>query len=391
MHVLMPWQNCITGTSKNPAWVNRSFLLIILLFLPWFVFSYGSLEPFNFPSARAAALGGHHVAAGDDFYSLFSNPASLRSVEEQFSIAALSLSVHGPVFELLDLFFEKHDDFDISGIIGKRGFAAGIDLGGPLAAGWVGRGKGIGLFNRTMINARVSGTRIRPVASEDFLLVGGYSHRVMDKNSHILDAGFLAKGFARGEISLDASIFSAANAFDDFWSSPFRTTLGLGVDLGVRYAYKNGLALALVYHDAYSPALTTHYETFQRFRDGNSISKSYSTLRPRLDAGISYTLKGIVLEKYISQMVFMADYFDIMDYQNTLSRNPLLNIGIGAEIRLLDALDLRFGIGDALPAVGIGLNLTFMRLEFGFRGRELGKDPGIQPVYSLELDFIFRY
>jgi hypothetical protein len=90
-------------------------------------------------------------------------------------------------------------------------------------------------------------------------------------------------------------------------------------------------------------------------------------------------------------MTVMADYRDILDFTSLISRNPILNIGAGLELTVLNVLSFRVGITDALPSFGLGLDLTFMTLDFAIRGKELGLDPGIQPVYGLDLGLLFRY
>jgi hypothetical protein len=164
-----------------------------------------TIDPFVMPSARFAALGGNHSAMGDDFYSLFLNPAAFVDVNEKFSTAEITLSTYGPVFELVDLFRNSSgSELDISGVVGPGGFAAGFDLGGPLSLGWVGRGLGLGVCNRVKASAAVSGINLRPLVSAELLFVGGYAFRVLDKGSHQLDAGFLGKGFFRGALNMEA-------------------------------------------------------------------------------------------------------------------------------------------------------------------------------------------
>ncbi|MDR1142753.1 MAG: hypothetical protein LBK77_00885, partial [Spirochaetaceae bacterium] len=62
-----------------------------------------------------------------------------------------------------------------------------------------------------------------------------------------------------------------------------------------------------------------------------------------------------------------------------------------AEITLLKILRLRAGIAEALPSVGFGIDMKILAFDFAIRGRELGLDPGIQPVYAVDLGFLFRY
>ena len=47
----------------------------------------------SFPSARAAALGGPHVAGADDLGVLFANPAGFRSAGPELSVAEVNVNV----------------------------------------------------------------------------------------------------------------------------------------------------------------------------------------------------------------------------------------------------------------------------------------------------------
>jgi hypothetical protein len=378
--------------------MRRFFPLTVLVFfvLP-FSLPGETVEPFVMPSARFGGLGGRHAAVGDDFYSLFTNPAAFVDVKDQFSIAEFSISTYGPVFELIDLFRENSgssSNLDISRIVGPGGFAAGFEVGGPLSLGWVGRGLGLGLFNRLKSTAAVSGTKIRPLMSGEFLLVGGYSFRIVDNNGHRFDAGFLGKGFFRGILSLEASIFDAADILDDPMGRPFKTHLGLGLDLGLRYTLRENFTAALVCYDVYSPVLVTPYDSMSAFGDKSGPSAggaSYATVERRLDLGFKYRIRSVTIERYISSITVMADYRNFLDLFSLIPRNPILNVGLGLELKVLNALSFRFGIADALPAFGIGLELSFATLDLAIRGKELGLDPGVQPTYALDMGLLFRY
>jgi hypothetical protein len=373
--------------------MGRFFFVFFIIIALAFPLAGEVIEPFVMPSARSGALGGVHAAFADDFYVLFTNPAAMVDVEQEFSAAEITLSMYGPVFEILDVLSDyggSGGPLDISGIVGKRGFAAGFDMGGPLALGWVGRGLGVGVFNRTKSDAVVTGTVIRPALSEELLFLGGYSFRLLNKNRHSLDAGFLGKGFYRGVIDLETSIFDASNLFKDISARAFSTYLGLGFDLGLRYTFADDLAVGLVCYDVYSPVSVTNYASFSDFGK-KSESGEYATVRRRLDLGVSYRIHSEFLDRYISDFVVMADYQDFLDFASLIPRNPILNVGIGAELVILNVFSLRIGIADALPAAGFGLDLRFMKLDCAIRGKELGLDPGVQPVYAIDIGLLFRY
>jgi len=121
------------------------------------------------------------------------------------------------------------------------------------------------------------------------------------------------------------------------------------------------------------------------------VPTEYGMISPKLDAGISFTPRFAVLERYLSGLIFLLDYHDFLDLLNPIPRNPILNVGIGLELVVLDALSLRAGIADALPSLGLGLDLTFMRMDFAMRGIELGLDPGKNPAFAFDLGLLFRY
>jgi hypothetical protein len=347
------------------------------------------LKPFVMPSARAGGFGGIHAAQGDDFSAIFSNPASLAGLEKEFSAAELTISFYGPVFELLDLAINNSGDVDISPLVGPGGFAAGFDIGGPIALGLVSQGFGFGIFNRTVADARVASSRIRPIVSEEIFLVGGYSFRILERDAHVLDSGFLGKGFYRGVLNLEASIFDVTSMFDDISSYPYSTQFGLGLDLGIKYTFAGTLTLALAGYDVFSPALVTDYAEFSD--SGSGGDQSYAVVQPRLALGVLYRIRNDFLDRYISDFIVMLDYRDFLDLFSLIPRNPILNISLGAEISLLEILRLRVGMAEALPSVGFGIDMKILTLDFAIRGRELGLDPGVQPMYAVDLGLLFRY
>ena len=372
------------------------FFIWAFIFLIYSVFPVSgetpAIEPFVMPSARFAALGGNHAAMADDFYAIFLNPAAFVDVDEKFSVGEISFSTYGPFLEIIDLL--RNENSDISGIVGPGGLAVGFDLGGPLSVGWVGRGLGLGLFNRVRTAAAVSGTMLRPLVSGELLFVGGYAFRIIKRDSHLLDAGFLGKGFYRGALNLEAPIFDATSLLDDPTAQPFGAYLGLGLDLGLRYSFRENLSVALVCYDVYSPVLATPYDSLSDYVDKSGPSSggsSYATVKRRLDLGVKYRIRSNFIDRYISRLSVMADYHNFLDLFSLIPRNPILNIGLGVELTLLNALTFRVGIADALPAFGLGLDLTFMTLDFAIHGRELGLDPGIQSVYAMDIGLLFRY
>jgi hypothetical protein len=395
-----PGTRSSSGGGKGRVWTSslkRLFVVLVFaLFFPVLSLPGESVSPFVLPSARSSAIGGNHIALADDFYSLFTNPAAFVGVEREYSLAEITLRTYGPLFEILDLVVNSNtesplENLDLSGIIGPSGFATGFDMGGPLALGWVGRGLGLGLFSRIKTDVKVSGLTLHSAVSGEILMLGGYSFRLLNMPYHVLDAGFLGKGFFRGGMNLDGSIFDVETLFEDPLDNEFKTYLGLGLDLGLKYTFAEDLSAALVCFDVYSPVLISAFSSFEAFRDKEYPGRDYGTIKPRLDFGLKYRIRSSFLDRYISNFSIMADYRNFLDLASLIPRNPVLNVGIGVEVLVLNVLSLRIGVADALPAAGFGLDLSFMKLDCSIYGKELGLDPGIQPVYAIDFSLLFRY
>ena len=373
----------------------RFFPFILIIVFASFSLTAEQLQPFVMPSARASGFGGIHAAQGDDFSAIFSNPASFAGIEKQFSAAEITFSLYGQVFEILDTAARKSGNIET--VVTSEGFAAGFDIGGPIALGLVNNGLGVGFFNRTVMDIKSMeispGIRyLVPTAWEEFFLVGGYSFRILDRNSYSFDIGILGKAFYRIMADLEIPSTDISN-----WSEntqipslkPLQTHFGVGIDLGIKFNFNDTFTLALAGYDVYSPALVTKYNQFSDY--GRGGDQSYGTVQPRLALGFLYQLRNEFLERYISGIIFMADYRDFINLFDKDRRNPLLNVSLGLEISLLKILKLRAGMAEALPAGGFGIDMTFMMLDVAVRGKQLGDKPGEKNMFAFDVGLLFRY
>jgi hypothetical protein len=177
-------------------------------------------------------------------------------------------------------------------------------------------------------------------------------------------------------------------------NSAFDLTTGVGMDVGLRWAWKNIFAAGLVYRDAYSPAIVTKYSSIQGFLGDSASAKTgnstYETLPSSLDVGFSWTPELGVLSKVMDSLVLSLDYKDILDLFSVFPRNPILNVGLGLETRVLNIVRIRAGIADALLSAGMGIDLGVCTVNLAVFGTELGLDPGDRTCYNLLVDFSFK-
>ncbi|HUX39228.1 MAG TPA: hypothetical protein VMV44_15115 [Rectinemataceae bacterium] len=357
------------------------------------------VEPFDIPIANFSAMGGPHAALADDWSLLFSNPAGLADAQPQLIASQVAAKMTGPLFDialatlgggsLIDNFVQVLQNN------GYQVYTAG-DFVGPLSFGYVGQGIGFGLFNRShaVVDA-ASITNISVLVQEDILLVGGYSYGMDLGPKHRLEAGLLAKGFARGGISTTTDVLSLTTIVSNYMAQPFDLETGIGLDLGLRWLWKPlGLSAGIVCRDIYSPVLVNSYSSVQGFiaNPQSSLLGSTAGQIPRnLDVGVAWTMPSGGLWGLVDSLSVAVDYGHILDLFAAFSRNPILNLGLGIETRFLDIVSLRAGLAEGYPTAGASLDLAVMKLNLAAWGSELGLEPGSRPAFNLMSSLEFSY
>jgi hypothetical protein len=381
-----------------------SFLSVVTLSASPFIF-----EPMRFPSARIDALGGLHAALADDISVLLSNPAGFRSAGPQFSVAELTTTLSGPIFSLADVVFRIAGGADPSSLLLEpdvqkllNSLYAGATINGPLALGYIGEGLGFGVFNSSGVNFTTQGTvpTVTTEMHEDLLFVAGYGFRIplpTDWQS-TLDLGFSVRTFTRASIEWSESILSFFSLLTSpspsaFLDQPFTMDVGFGLDAGALYNWNKLISVGLAARNLYSPVMRNSYASANDFSAGASPTVSYGNAPLDLSLGVLYTPRFEFLDGYLSDLKFMLDYNDMLDFWThpATASNPLLHFGLGAEATLLDVLAVRTGFGDGYFSAGLGLNLTAFRFDLTMFGHELSTEPGLRPSFNLIFSTLFRY
>lgn len=359
--------------------------------------------------AREAALGGVHAALADDLSTLFSNPAGFRSAGPELSLSELTVGLSGPVFDLANIFVQSTGGGGVETLLTSpavqdllRSLRARLGLVGPVAFGYVGGGLGFGFFNDSEVRFASSGVvpTLSAQARETFSLSGGYAFRIpLGSDRHALDVGALLKAFVRGEVAISRDLLGLLGLFqnpslDILLDSPFTLDVGAGVDVGVRYSLDERFSVGIVARDAYAPFLRNTYASTQSLIDGLAPTERDSSQLIPLDLSVGLAIRPALgrLERVISDLRILVDYTDILDFvvQPSTARNPVLHVGLGAEVVLLDVLALRAGFAQGLFAAGLGIDLTFFTLNLSMFGQELSTEPGLSPTYNVVLGLEFR-
>jgi len=394
--------------------MSKSVRVVLALLLTFASAAALSASPFifesmRFPSARIDSLGGLHAALADDISVLMANPAGFRSAGPQFSVAELTTNLSGPIFSIADVIFRIVGGTSPTSLLLEpdvqkllTSLYAGATINGPLALGYIGEGLGFGFFNSTGFNFATQGTvpTVTTQMREDLLFVAGYGFRIPlpDKLQSTLDLGFSVKAFTRAGIQWSESILSffsliTSPSLSNFLDQPFTLDVGFGVDAGALYAWNKLISVGLVARNLYSPVARNSYASVNAFSSGAAASMSYGIAPLDLALGLLFTPRIGFLDAYMSSPKIMLDYSDIVDFWThpDTASNPLLHLGLGAEVTLLDVIAVRAGFGDGYFSAGLGMNLTVFRLDLTMFGRELSTEPGLRPSYNLIVSTLFRY
>jgi len=355
-------------------------------------------EPFRLDLARPLAMGGSHAALADDWGLLFANPAGLASAKPRLFVAQVGARASGPLFDMAQAFLGGGSMIDTFVSVLKANdysLYTTADIAGPLSFGYVGKGLGFGLFNRTHAVVDAAGiSSVRILAAEDILLVGGYAVGLDLGPNHRLEAGILAKGFARASADKATDALSLVSIVGDPLGLPFTIGTGIGIDVGLRWAWTAGFSAGLACRDLYSPLLLSRYTSVQGFLDGAStalVSSIPSEVRRNLVVSLAYSMPPGGLWGLVDGLVIAADYSHLLDLLETFHRNPVLELGLGFELRVLDIIALRAGLSEGYPSAGASLDLAVTRLDLSVWGSELGQEPGSRPAFNLMVSLDFTY
>ncbi|HTX74040.1 MAG TPA: hypothetical protein VMC79_14520 [Rectinemataceae bacterium] len=373
-------------------------LALIALASTWAV---NEIDPFTPPEGRSLAMGGVHAALADDYYVLLSNPAGIAVAPKQLLVSQLGFDAAGPLFDFANMAVAGGDlTASLQQLFAKNNYRiySGFTMPGPVSFGYIDHGLGFGVFNTTgFVLNMASASSIKVNLREDFLLTGGYALRFDLGKGHSLDAGVGAKGFVRGESADTYDVLGLSSLLSSptqIFAAPYTMSTGIGLDMGLRWAYDEVVAAGLAWRDVYSPAfISTYSGGIMDFLNstGAAPSTSYAVIHPNLDFGLMWKPKLGRLGQVLDSLEFAMDYSDVLDLLSLLPRNAILNVSFGVETRVLDILYIRAGIRDALLSAGVGLDLNVFTLNIAAYGEELGLEPGTRPVYNLLMSLEFRY
>ncbi len=354
------------------------------------------------------AMGGLHAASAEGYTTLFTNPAGLSEAEPQFSVSELTIGATGKIFDIAGIVIDVVGGAEVEKLLTSSsvsdllsGLYTSVNIGGPLSFGYVGNGLGFNITNsQDVILENAGALNVNMTVSETVLLQGGYGVRFMLPPNQLseLEMGLLLRSFIVGQLQMEKNLLELVSLlqnldFSILTSQSFSVLNGIGVDLGLRYEYDDFFAFGITIQDVYTPTVRSYYTSLDEFLGGSEVTATQGGIVPlNLSAGVQLRPEISFLQHYISDIRFLLDYRDILDFvfQNASARHWVLHLSFGMELTFLEILSLRGGFAEGLFAAGMGIDLTVFQLQAAMFGSELSTDPGLRPAYNFALAFEFR-
>jgi hypothetical protein len=355
-----------------------------------------TIAPFQFVSPRANGMGGVHAAFADDFGTIFVNPAGISTVEDQFSLAAVNVTLND-INTMLRLLSSGFSDTAVYADKFQNHLEARFDIGGPLAIGYIKKDFGLGLMNHQFLKAWWDRNDIFVINAnvvEEVAFYAGQSFPISNfEKTMTFSLGYMLKPAMRLVFApRDIQLIEFRYILQNLQKEPFQTHLGLGLDTGFLLSFSDTVYFAGVCRDIVSPVLVSRYANFAEFVNGiRPVGTSTEWIKPTYDFSICFRTKNTIIYEVVEDIVFTVDYHGLGNLLENIDRNPLLDIGAGIELRLLRAFWLRIGWQQMLPGGGFGIDLGWAKLDAAVFGETFGSQPGDFQSVSFSLGLSFRY
>jgi hypothetical protein len=392
-----------SGTFENGNMGYFRFIAAVMLFVALPLLgqnqntpeSETTIVPFQFMSPRTNGMGGIHAALADDFDTIFVNPAGFTTTEDQFSAAAVNITLTDND-SILKLLASDFADPLVYSAIFKNRFETGLNMGGPLALGLIKGNFGLGVLNHQYIKVwwdRYDMFVLNANAVEEIVLYAGQSIPLLKEGPVIFTPGYVIKPAVRFVYApRDIQFIDFRYILQNLKKEPFETHFGIGLDAGFLLSFFDTVYVAGVCRDIVSPFFVSRYTTFEDFLldSSNSSGKSTEWIKPTYDFSICIRTKNTIIYEVVEDIVFTIDYH-LSNFLENPSRNPLLDIGAGIELRLLRAFWLRAGWQKMLPGGGIGIDVGWGQINAAFFGETFGNQLDDHRSTSFSLGLTFRY
>jgi hypothetical protein len=376
-------------------------------------------DVFRPTSARIEAMGGAGIATATGADAFFMNPANLGAGTFSMNLPSVSLTLFNPkaiidsgIIE--DIQAGGSDPGMVAASVATKYLGIvkagkGDILTTDIAASFTGGGLGFGVQLQEQLHTTSSdGSFGADKVIAEFNLAGtvGLGFRLdLIPGFLSVDAGASARFTYRAytnEIGLSSAI-NLAQSSDDVGYALMRDTMlaagwGIPIDAGVNVNLPFGLRASAVARNLNSVFTMQNYSELgawvNEMAELADYEPVYTDLDPQatvtpftyeipwtLDVGLGWTPDLGSLSALLRPSLAI-DLVDFLGYlENTDDLWTRLNIG--AEVRVLNMIDIRAGLNKGYKSVGVGLDLLLVHIDASYYWREYGVAIGDKPIDAL--------
>jgi hypothetical protein len=206
----------------------------------------------------------------------------------------------------------------------------------------------------------------------------------------------MIKSFVEGGVELSESLLDLYSVIASanpgvLINQPFSLGLGAGLDAGIRYSWNGLISVGLVGRNIPTFTARNTYSSIVSLGQSAPVT-GFGYVPVDLSAGLMFTPGLGFLDRYITHLKIFLDYSDILDFwlHPDTAANWVLHVGLGTELTILEILSLRGGFADGYFSAGLGMDLSFFRLDVAMFGQELSLEPGLRPAFNVLFGIAFK-
>ncbi len=414
---------------KNIKLLSIAIALILLVVAPIAATDYSPAnltykqtgEPFMGTSTRVLSMGGAGIGVKGYYDSFLMNPANLAGGGFKLSLPAITVTAYNPKAILesgaIDDFQEGTDSGMLSGaqkFLGtiKKGYGDLVTTDASVVMSLGGFGLALEAQERIMTyKPGVDLTATNLIAQVTTAATVGFGLNFeLVPNAISLDVGVSGKAVYKLYLEkqtassiTDMMSDDTADPAEKFLNDvPLAAGYALPLSAGVNLNLPVGLRVSAVarnYNGAYSMEIFPSVNNWAdnvlgtTFGDDSTDTTGFTSETFefdsgwKLDAGLTWTPNlGSMLKPIIA-----IDVLDVMSLSgledDALARGFFNQTRLGASVRLLSFLDVRYGINKGYQSIGVGLDLLIFHLDAAYYQLEYGNDLGDKPIDAVSLRF----
>lgn len=368
--------------------------------------------PYTKTSARVEAMGGAGIAGFNNPDALYINPASLANKGFVLNLPSVAFTIYD--FKelvdtgLMDEIAQNTDRLNDGNYIASLTTKLLPVYGGKMRDKIIGFDAGIGTklgLLALAIDTKLGvltytpggASSLEAIPQFDIVASAGLGFRVFDTGFISMDLGVAA----RVNLRIYSASLKAQDIIDESGdiatminNKPIMTGYALPLDIGVNLNLPLGFTISAVAKNLHGAFTMYSYANADAFKESQFKELIQGDGTWKFDTDPSYNL-GLGWNPdfgKLNQLVKLSLACDVIGidkvFKDFKTENLYTSSKIGAEVKLLNLVELRAGLNQGYKTVGLGFNLfRIIHLEASYYWTELGDALGDNPVDAFTIRF----